>query len=372
MTTRIGFVLPSPLHNPMPSTRIAILNMLPYLRDAGYETHILFESPLNIEIPQLPDIVGRAAALDIDIVYFQKVRGPSVLDAATRLGARGIRTVYGVCDLIENDMVEATDATVVVTEYLRSLYDRRLHARMHVVHDGIEKPDCRVERYRPDIGSRRKPLKTVLVTSASELMAVPGFDEFPPHFRVTIVGRYRKFSVREAISRRYRRYLAQPTAAERRRFLRNLVRRDLTKIQWNIETVYGLMAASDIGIIPVETSFNPQPDRSVSPWQVKSENRLTMKMAMGLPVIASPVPSYEKVIVQGENGYLARTREEWLACLEALRDPERRRAMGRRARESVIHRYSKEEQARKLIAVLRQLTESAAAKPIGSSATQAG
>ena len=78
-------------------------------------------------------------------------------------------------------------------------------------------------------------------------------------------------------------------------------------------------------------------------------------MAMGLPVIASPVPAYKDIIVQGENGYLATTRDEWLACFEALRDPQRRSAVGRKARESVIHRYSKEEQALKLLAVLRLL-----------------
>lgn len=371
MKARIGFVLPSPLHGPMPSTRIAILNMLPYLHDGGFETHILFEPPGSNEAPHLPDIVDRAVALGIDIVYFQKVRGPSVLETVTRLGARGIKTVYGVCDLIENGMAEATDATVVVTDYLRSLYDRRLHGKMHVVHDGIENPDCRVGQYRPDIGSRRKPLKAVLVTS-SELLAVPAFDGFPPQFRVTIVGRYRKFPVMEAISRRYRQCLAQPTIAERGRFLRNLVRRDLTKVHWDIETVYELMAASDIGIIPVDMSHASPPARSVPHWRVKSENRLTMKMALGLPVIASPVPSYENVIVQGENGYLASTREEWLACLEELRDPERRQAMGRRARESVIRRYSKEEQARKLIAVLRQLTEAGSTKPIEPHTTPAG
>jgi glycosyltransferase involved in cell wall biosynthesis len=117
------------------------------------------------------------------------------------------------------------------------------------------------------------------------------------------------------------------------------------------------MAAADLGIIPVDMRFDPLPGRSVSWWQVKSENRLTMKMAMGLPVIASPVPAYKDVISQGDNGYLAESREEWMKCLDLLRDPDRRAAIGRRARDSVIQRYSKAEQARKLLAALQWVRE---------------
>ena len=79
-------------------------------------------------------------------------------------------------------------------------------------------------------------------------------------------------------------------------------------------------------------------------------------MAMGLPVIASPVPSYKDVIVQGENGFLAETAGDWLECLGVLRDPRKRKAIGRAARETVTHRYSQREQARKLVAVLDRVS----------------
>jgi glycosyltransferase involved in cell wall biosynthesis len=80
-----------------------------------------------------------------------------------------------------------------------------------------------------------------------------------------------------------------------------------------------------------------------------------MKMSMGLPVVACPVPSYRDVIVQGENGFLATSRDEWLRCFEELRDPRRREAIGRKARASVLPRYSKAEQARRLIAALERV-----------------
>jgi glycosyltransferase involved in cell wall biosynthesis len=78
-------------------------------------------------------------------------------------------------------------------------------------------------------------------------------------------------------------------------------------------------------------------------------------MSMGLPVVAAPVPSYTPVIKQGVNGFIAATRAQWLEYLDALRDPALRQQVGERAREAVVERYSKREQARRLISVLRSL-----------------
>lgn len=93
---------------------------------------------------------------------------------------------------------------------------------------------------------------------------------------------------------------------------------------------------------------------------MKSENRLTLKMALGLPVIASPVPAYLDIIQQGINGYIARSRAEWLDAIDALRDPGHRREVGAAARSSVLERFSMEAQARKLISVLESVSVEAA------------
>ena len=112
------------------------------------------------------------------------------------------------------------------------------------------------------------------------------------------------------------------------------------------------MQQADVGIIPVETD----PARgALWRWQVKSENRLTLMMAMGLPVIATPIPAYEPVIRQGQNGYLARDNAEWLRQLSALRDPGLRESIGRQARQTALDAYSMERQAEKLVSVLRGL-----------------
>ncbi|MBP6228963.1 MAG: hypothetical protein KA472_13605 [Pseudomonadales bacterium] len=99
------------------------------------------------------------------------------------------------------------------------------------------------------------------------------------------------------------------------------------------------MMHADIAIIPIkaEPAFNP--GKLPPPgWIVKSENRLTMKMSIGLPVIASPIPSYLPVINQGVNGFLAQSPREWRSLLDQLRDPDLRGAMGAKARASPLWR----------------------------------
>lgn len=347
---RIGFILLSNSANPMPSTRIAVLNMFPYLRESGYEPLVSFEPGLHTEQPDVSGLAERLIRQKIRVAYFQKVHGPSVLSEMKKLSAAGIKTVYGVCDLIDDEIAEAADAVVVVTDYLKSLYPPALHHKIHVVHDGIENPGFM--KSGPGRRNAGRALRAVLVTSG-ELYEIPVIRKPPGFVEITVVGRYPPIpSVRQRIAETYWKVRSKAGVGDKYRFLRSLLDKGFRTVNWSIETVYQAMASADIGIIPVDMRHDPLPQRQVSWWQVKSENRLTMKMALGLPVIASPVPSYAGVIEQGKNGYIATTRADWFACLDALRDPRLRQSIGQNARDSVIQRFSKEEQGRKLVQVL--------------------
>lgn len=59
---------------------------------------------------------------------------------------------------------------------------------------------------------------------------------------------------------------------------------------------------SDIVIIPVRLSLEEN--------RVKSSNRAVQAFALGKPVIASPLPAYLEVIVDGFNGYIYADEEE--------------------------------------------------------------
>lgn len=351
---KIGFVLLSNRSHPLPSTRIGVLNMLPLLRDAGFQCEVVYEPPSTAEQPELPDIAQRLADDGFDVVLFQKVRGPSVLRLAARLGELGVKTVFAVCDVVDVDMVRATDATIAVTEYLRALHPSELHDKITVVHDGIEHPIAHKTQVSDRRGSRADPLHAVLVVSTS-LSRLPTLGSPPDWLQVTVVGDYPAPGQLLASLRQERWTLQRETWAERRAHLAFLADRRIRRVAWHPSGVYERLLDADIGIIPIDTHAQQSPSLPVPPWMAKSENRLTLKMAAGLPVVATPIPSYESVVEQGVNGFLARTRAQWLECLEALRDPERRRAVGARARSSVIDRFSQREQARRLVDVLHRV-----------------
>ena len=348
---RVGLVLCSSSAQPIPSTRIAVLNMLPFFLSAGLQPRVLFEPLQPSETPDLTAVAALAINAGCDVVLLQKVRGLGAVALAHQLRAAGVRTVYIVCDLVDVPMVEATDATVVVTEYLRSLYPQRLMPRIHVVHDGIEQPSAGKDDWGSATGARHCPLKAVLVTSAC-LERLPVLGHPPAWLNVRIVGRYTR-GLRKWREMRWT--WATQSAAERLERVRFLLDRRIECVPWDPEGVYREMMQADIAVIPVEAVAADTGASVPLAWQVKSENRLTMKMSMGLPVIATPIPSYETVIEHGVNGFFARSARDWEACLSFLRDPARRREMGLAARASVMNTYSMQAQAAKLISVLREV-----------------
>jgi glycosyltransferase involved in cell wall biosynthesis len=353
-SVKVGFVLLSNRAAPAPSTRIAVLNMLPFLHAAGFDAEVLFEPPASDETPGIALDPRSIAERGFDVVVFQKVRGPSAVALARGLRALGVKTVYLVCDLIDREMTEATHLTVVVTDYLRSLYPDELRPRVQVVHDGIEHPEHCKRDWGRRRGSPAEPLDAVLVTS-HDLDRLPAIGDPPDWLRVTIVGRYPPRDDARARRRAAWWKLQQAAGVAGKlayaRFLRHpRIRREA----WHAEQVYQRLLAADIGIIPVEArSAAPSGALAMPPaWQVKSENRLTLMLAAALPVVATPIPSYLPIIDHGRTAYAAVTPSEWRSSLEALRDPARREAVGRAGRAAVVERYSQRAQAERLVAVL--------------------
>jgi glycosyltransferase involved in cell wall biosynthesis len=76
-------------------------------------------------------------------------------------------------------------------------------------------------------------------------------------------------------------------------------------------------------------------------------------MAAGLPVVANPVGVQAEMIVDGENGFLARTNEDWIEAIRTLaNDPDLRRRMGAAGRQRVERFYSVETGAKLWLSLL--------------------
>lgn len=351
----IAFALLSNSQNPLPSTRIACLRLFPYLLQKGFNPTIVFDPVEPCEEPDVGNLFERTLASKAKILVVQKIHGPSVLRAVSRLKSAGVRTIYCVCDLVDNEMAAATDATIVVTHFLKSLYHPDLQSRIYVVHDGIERPEL-VRSMSQLVDSRfsKRGLRAALVTS-DEVYRIPVFGVPPKGWCVDVIGRFPQHSQHFQQLQATRWALAKlPGLLEKLGLLRAILHPDIRHLAWSAEGVYKYLCESDIGIIPVDTSVTAGPS-TTPPWKMKSENRLTLKMALGLPVIATPIPSYEEVIRHGENGFFARSRDDWMDCFDRLRDFDLRREMGAKARNSVLERYSREAQANLFTEVLRRV-----------------
>jgi len=354
---KIGFILLSNSQAAIPSTRIVVLNMLPYLHAANFDTHIVFEPDTSTKTPDVSGLATRLKAEGFQIIFFQKVFGDSVLALAQAMRLLGIKTVFSICDFVNPAMCEATDLTIVVTDYLKSLYPPQLQHKVHVVHDGIEQPLLHKSECGTHTGSGLQPINAVLVTSTA-LQRLPLLASPPRWLRVTIVGNYSPDANKlRRMGENHWRLNRLSSWGEKARYFRFLTNPSIKCEAWGAESVYAAMQQADIGIIPIEVDPVRDP---TGEWRLKSENRLTLKMAMGLPVIATPIPSYEPVIDQGVNGFLAHNNSQWLSYLSALRDPVLRQSIGQRARQTALARYSMDLQASNLIALLRQLIRASA------------
>ncbi len=101
---------------------------------------------------------------------------------------------------------------------------------------------------------------------------------------------------------------------------------------WSTTTETRDLAECDIGI-----SYLPD-----DPW---SEGKCGLKvlqyMAAGLPVVANPVGMNRHMVRHGENGYLARTTEEWTAAIGRLAgNGDLRRQMGLSGRRLIERQFS--------------------------------
>lgn len=117
-------------------------------------------------------------------------------------------------------------------------------------------------------------------------------------------------------------------------------------VPWSEETEVADLRALDIGIMPLDDS----------PWERgKCGYKLIQYMAVGIPVVASPVGVNQKIVTHGENGFLADTESDWRDALASLlADGSLRRKMGAAGREKVEKDYSLATSAPRLAALIRE------------------
>lgn len=121
--------------------------------------------------------------------------------------------------------------------------------------------------------------------------------------------------------------------------------RSLELVPWSRDTEVQNLSIIDVGIMPLPNTPSARG---------KCAFKLIQYMGCWKPVVASPVGENIRVVKEGENGFLAATKEEWHTALDRIyQDRELGRTMGIAGREFVEKDYSLSVAAPRLVSILR-------------------
>jgi glycosyltransferase involved in cell wall biosynthesis len=124
---------------------------------------------------------------------------------------------------------------------------------------------------------------------------------------------------------------------------------DTEVIKWRSETEVEDLLSIDIGVMPL-------PDDEWS--KGKCGLKALQYMALGIPTICSPVGVNSAIIQDGENGFLADGKDEWIEKLKRLlHSAELRRKLGAAGRETVEEGYSAVSQAPRILEVFQSVVK---------------
>ena len=118
---------------------------------------------------------------------------------------------------------------------------------------------------------------------------------------------------------------------------------------WSLDSEVEDLKSFDIGLMPM-------PD---DPWtRGKGGYKLLQYMAMGLPVVTSPVGINRQIVDDGKVGFWARTPREWEDRLASLiQNAPLRLEMGRRGRALVEAEYALDISSRRLVEQMQALLQ---------------
>jgi glycosyltransferase involved in cell wall biosynthesis len=231
------------------------------------------------------------------VLVFQKVESSRAVKLARLARRVGTKVVFAQTDPRESPLYAVADVVVASSRELARSLASRCPAPIEVIEDSLEYP----RELRVEPSDRREGL------------------------RLLWVGHRFNFPALEPL----RALLSRPENADLE--LLTLSDHPEASRRWSPEAVEQAMRESDLAVVPSEE--NPKD-------LAKSNNRLTLFMGVGLPVVATPLPSYREVVTHGRDALLAREPEEWARALRDLRDPKIRRKLGAAARETAWSRFA--------------------------------
>jgi len=249
----------------------------------------------------LPPIYADPGVGDIftsyDVVIVQKLSGPNTIAFLDTLKQKGISTIFVDCDLpLKLECAAKALRVVCTSRWLCNKYSNAGIRQTVFISDAVE------WQIPPRFGLR----------NSMQLRAVWFGIGHQDNWELVE-------NLRHLISERSRWQLV------------TVSNHPNSDVKWRLNRAARDIASCDVAVFP---------SRDDELHYAKSSNRVVQAMALGLPVIAHPLPSYQEVVRDGWNGFLCRSDQEWLKALEQLEDPKLRMILAANAYEYALSKYS--------------------------------
>lgn len=345
--------------------RFRIAQYLPYLREAGFDVTISpFYTPdffrlvyrRGHHVRKAVSFLGltwhrfrelfEIGGYDLVFLYREAIPlGPPIVERI--IAARGIPIVYDFDDAIF--MPNVSEANRSISFLKAPGRTAELVRRSTQVIAG--------NSFLADYARRHNPRVTVIPTAVDTSYFVPRAAAAEPgqDLKVGWIGSPTTFAYLEGLADTLR-----AVAAEHRFILKvsgagrpvNFPGLAVDETPWSLADEVTLFNTCDIGVYPLTDDE----------WSKgKCGFKAIQFMACGVPVVASAVGVNREIITDGENGFLASTRAEWVDKLgRLLTDADLRARFARAGRQTIESRYSLSVTAPRLAAVMREALHSSA------------
>jgi glycosyltransferase involved in cell wall biosynthesis len=327
---RIDFLI---LGRHMPSSRFRVLQYVPRLQAAGVDCRVIGLDP-NFFIPGLRmpfSFLHRLRAIRssrrADLVFLQKPDFVIRLRLYLRLlFRRGSKVVFDFDDAIFIDPESGRERSGPARRRLQNILEQ---SRLVIAGNDYLADFAR--RYCRDVRVIPTPIDTEIyvprTASTGRKKITIGWMGTAPNLKYLMALRP---VIRDVLAEAGVEFLV--ISNDEAKAAGCLVHGHAHYQNWRADHEVADLQRFDIGIMPLaDDAFT----------RGKCGFKLLQYMAVGIPVVASPVGANLRIVSDGINGFLAAAESEWLDRLRRLcRDGELRARLGRAGRETVATRFS--------------------------------
>lgn len=277
---KVFWFLCSNLNNP--SSRIQGFNIHNKLRDLGYSSYIVYAPKNYSNDVYLPKVVIDVVFYFLkkeDVIVFQKLYGEKTMDFARMCKKKGVKTIFIDCDLpLKMNIALIVDNVICPSDYLKNKYNYLGVSSVKTIHDSVE------FFKEPTFGRSGKKRLVWFGKSGNGKWAE--LESFKRNVFTKIQEKWEFITISD-----------HPDST----------------FGWNLKNFPNQVNACDLAVIP----FKEKEENFV-----KSSNRCTQAMGLGVPVLSNYLDSYNNIVKKDFNGLISNDENEWIEFIKKCEDDE--------------------------------------------------